>query len=887
MEVSSSSQNNQSRPHTGEEIRNAFLEFFADRGHKIIPSASLIPDDPTVLLTIAGMLPFKPVFLGQLDRPAPRATSIQKCIRTNDIENVGRTARHHTFFEMLGNFSFGDYFKKEAIQWAWELSTQVFGLDEKNLIISIFREDDETDLIWRKVVGVDSRKIIRMDEADNFWSSGDTGPCGPCSEIYFDFKPELGTQNIDLEDGTRFIEFYNLVFMEYNRDKNGHLTPLTNCNIDTGMGLERMAQILQGSPNNYETDLIYPLIVKIASLAVVNYLDLNEKEKISIKIIADHSRAVVHLICDGVLASNLGRGYVLRRLLRRMIRHGRLIGINKKFLKIIGHEVIIQMKSIYPALEEKKELILNELENEEIRFLETLDRGEKLLQEIVDLKPSQISGNQAFELYDTYGFPLELTQEIAEENGILVDVDGFQLEMSKQRERAKSSAIKVDLTIQNNIEKLTLGLTPTVFEGFHTLESSSKVMTIFVDGKIVDKATSGSRVELILDKTPFFGESGGQVGDRGIIFGDELKVEIKKVSKEKNIHIHSGFIKQGELRINELVNTQVDSRLRRRAQANHTATHLLQAALKNLIDPSIGQRGSLVAFDRLRFDFNFSQALKFDELNQIETLVNDWITENHPLVVQTMPIDKALQAGALAMFGEKYGDIVRVVDVPGVSMELCGGTHVMNTAELGAFKIISESGVASGTRRIEALAGQSILDYLNDRDHIVKELSETFKAQPIEIIDRVTSLQNDIKEITKEYKQVCKQFADLRVMSLLDQSVLIRSSQYIVQRLDEIDGDTLQAAAKHLLSKLGDNAAVILGGLPEPTNINKVILVAAFGNEIVIGGLHAGKFVGPIAKICGGGGGGRADIAQAGGRNGSTLDLALDTARDQLKLALT
>ena len=460
-------------PRSGSEIRAAFLKFFEQRGHKPMASASLVPEDPTVLLTIAGMLPFKPVFLGQQQRPAARVTSSQKCIRTNDIENVGRTARHHTYFEMLGNFSFADYFKEEAIKWAWELSTEVYGLDPKNLVVSVFREDDEAEQIWRDLVGVKPNRIIRMDEADNFWASGPTGPCGPCSEIYYDFKPELGDIGIDLEDDSRFIEFYNLVFMQYNRNAEGELTPLAKPCIDTGMGLERMAQILQQVPNNYETDLIYPLIETAANLAAINYQNLDSKGQTSLKVIADHSRAITQLICDGVTASNLGRGYILRRLLRRVVRHGRLLGIEKPFLATMGEASIALMAAAYPQLLERRELILVELAREETRFLETLDRGEKLLAELLAANPLQISGEQAFELYDTYGFPLELTEEIAAEHGLKVDLAGFEMAMQAQRERAKAAAVSIDLTLQAAIDQVVAVSAITTFNGYKQLNQTA------------------------------------------------------------------------------------------------------------------------------------------------------------------------------------------------------------------------------------------------------------------------------------------------------------------------------------------------------------------------------------------------------------------------------
>ena len=890
MAVARSSRTDAARPRTGAEIREAFLAFFAERGHKRMPSASLVPDDPTVLLTIAGMLPFKPIFLGQQERPAPCATSSQKCIRTNDIENVGRTARHHTFFEMLGNFSFGDYFKQQAIEWAWELSTGVYGIDPKNLVVSVFREDDEAEQIWRDVVGVNPKRIIRMDEADNFWASGPTGPCGPCSEIYYDFNPELGDEGIDLEDDDRFIEFYNLVFMQYNRDAEGTLTPLANRNIDTGMGLERMAQILQKVPNNYETDLIFPLIQAAADLAGVDYHQLNDKGKTSLKVIGDHSRAVTQLICDGVTASNLGRGYILRRLLRRVVRHGRLLGIDKPFLQAMGEASIALMQSAHPQLSERREVILAELQREEARFLETLERGEKLLADVLAAKPKQISGEQAFELYDTYGFPLELTQEIAEEHGLAVDLAGFETAMEQQRQRAKAAAVSIDLTLQDAIDQVAVGLQDTEFRGYEQLEQSSSIQALVVNGEPAQTAVAGDAVQVVLDVTPFYGEGGGQIGDRGTLVadgqaGDGLIVMVESVSRNRSVFVHSGRVQRGELSVGDVVHGRVDRACRRRAQANHTATHLLQAALKQVVDSGIGQAGSLVSFDRLRFDFHCPRAVSPDELGRIESLINGWIADAHALEVQEMAIEQARAAGAVAMFGEKYADVVRVVDVPGVSMELCGGTHVGNTAEIGLFKIVSESGVAAGIRRIEAVAGAAVLPYLNERDAVVKQLGERFKAQPGEIIERVTVLQDELKATGKALAAAQAELAVAKSAALASKAVAVGNFQLLVERLDGVDGTGLQGAAQSLTDQLGDGAAVVLGGLPDPADQGKVILVAAFGKAVIAAKLQAGKFIGGIAKRCGGGGGGRPNLAQAGGRDGASLDAALAAAHEELESA--
>ena len=876
---------------SGAEIRAAFLDFYEQRGHKPMASASLVPDDPTVLLTIAGMLPFKPVFLGQQPRPAARATSAQKCIRTNDIENVGRTARHHTFFEMLGNFSFGDYFKEQAIQWAWELSTGVFGLSPKNLVVSVFREDDEAEAIWRDLVGVNPKRIIRMDEADNFWASGPTGPCGPCSEIYYDFKPELGDDRIDLEDDSRFIEFYNLVFMQYNRDAEGTLTPLANRNIDTGMGLERMAQILQGVPNNYETDLIVPLIDTAAGLAGVDYRALDDKGKTSLKVIGDHSRAITQLICDGVTASNLGRGYILRRLLRRVVRHGRLLGIDKPFLTTMGEASIALMKAAYPQLIERREVILAELAREEARFLETLERGEKLLADVLAASPKQISGEQAFELYDTYGFPLELTEEIAEEHGLTVDLAGFEAAMEAQRQRAKAAAVSIDLTLQGAIDQVAVELEATEFRGYELLEQRSCVVALVVNGEPAQSAVAGDAVQVVLDTTPFYGEGGGQVGDRGLLSGDGpggdgLIVAIEAVSRNRSVFVHSGRVERGTLALGAVVHGQVDQACRRRAQANHTATHLLQAALKQVVDPGIGQAGSLVDFDRLRFDFHCPRAVTAVELEQVETLINGWISEAHALEVAEMAIEQAKAAGAVAMFGEKYADVVRVVDVPGVSMELCGGTHVANTAEIGLFKIVAESGVAAGIRRIEAVAGPAVLAYLNERDAVVKQLGDRFKAQPGEIVERVAQLQEELKASQKALAAAREQLALAKSAALVAQAEACGSSTLLVARLDGVEGAGLQSAAAGLAEQLGDGAAVVLGGLPDPADLSKVVLAAAFGPAVIAAGPKAGAFLGTVAKACGGGGGGRPNLAQAGGRDGAALDGALAQARTDLQAAL-
>jgi alanyl-tRNA synthetase len=889
---------------SGSDIRDKFLKFYESKQHKILPSASLIPEDPTVLLTIAGMLPFKPIFLGQHKAPQPRATTAQKCVRTNDIENVGRTARHHTFFEMLGNFSFGDYFKEEAIEWAWELSIKVFGLPEERVVPSVYHDDDEAFAIWRDKIGIPSHRIIRMGE-DNFWESGITGPCGPSSELYYDFHPELGDENIDLEDDSRFIEFYNLVFMQYNRDAEGNLTPLKNKNIDTGLGLERMAQILQQVPNNFETDLIFPIIKTAASIAEIDYIKADSQTKISLKVIGDHVRAVVHMIADGITASNTDRGYILRRLIRRVIRHGRLIGIEGNFINQVAETAIALAESAYPHVREREEFIKSQLQREESQFLKTLARGEKLLAEIIaktaNLSARQISGKDVFELYDTYGFPLELTQEIVEEQGLSIDLAGFEQEMASQKTRSKDAYEAIDLTAQNALGEIIKDSNETAFLGYTQLTAQAQVMGIVVSSEDIShnavSADAGDTVQILLDQTPFYGESGGQIGDRGYLTVGAispaetlrerelpLQIRIEDVQKEGNIFIHKGKVERGTIKVGDIVNATIDRACRRRIQANHTATHLLQAALKKIVDDSVSQAGSLVSFDRLRFDFNSPRALTPEDVQQVEDLVNTWIAEAHQADINIMPLEEAKAKGATAMFGEKYADEVRVIDFPGVSMELCGGTHVTNTAEIGVFKIISEIGIASGVRRIEAVAGSAILDYLNIREQVVKELSDRFKVKPEEISDRVDNLQAELKATQKELELAKQELAIAKSDSLLSQAVTIGDFKILVANMGEMDAKSLQSAAERLQQKLGD-AAVVIASIPSE---GKVSLVAAFSQKVIKEkNLQAGKFIGNIAKICGGGGGGRPNLAQAGGRDASKIDEALDTAKAELIAALS
>lgn len=889
---------------SGDSIRRRFIDFYASRGHKILPSSSLVPDDPTVLLTIAGMLQFKPIFLGKTPRQVPRATTAQRCIRTNDVENVGKTARHHTFFEMLGNFSFGDYFKKEAIRWAWELSTLEFRLPVERLWVSVYEDDDEAFQIWQDEVGVPVERIKRMGADDNFWSSGPTGPCGPCSEIYYDLHPERGDSETDLGDGTRFLEFYNLVFMQYNRKNDGSLEPLKQKHIDTGLGLERLASILQKVPNNYETDLIYPIIEKASELAGLTYSRADEVAKLNLKIIGDHLRAIVYLLSDGVVPSNIGRGYVVRRLIRRAVRCGRSVGMNGNvgdnsegaFLPIIAQKVIDLSTQVNPDVKVRAGFILEELQREELRFVQTLERGEKLLdQMLVDaLSKAQengttpfLSGQDAFLLYDTFGFPVEITAEVALERGVTIDMKGFDSEMENQRRQSQAAHNVVKLTVE---EGASLGkdVADTEFIGYDSLSARAVVESLLVNGKPVVQVSEGSDVEVLLDRTPFYAESGGQIGDHGFLYVNEGNqnsaiVEITDVQKSLgNMFVHKGTVRDGVIEVGKEVEAAVDAKLRQRAKVHHTATHLLQAALKKVISQEISQAGSLVAFDRLRFDFNFHRPLDDKELKETEELINQWIGDSTLLQTKVMPLGDAKEAGAIAMFGEKYGEEVRVVEVPGVSMELCGGTHVSNTSEIRAFKIISEQGIASGVRRIEAVAGEAFLEYINSRDSYMKDLCSILKVKAEEVTTRVDNLVEDLRTTRNEVSALRAKVATYKASSIASKAFSVGTSQTIrvlVESMDDIDADSLKGAAEHLIDALQDPAAIILGSCPGE---GKVSLVAAFSPTVVGMGIQAGKFIGPIAKLCGGGGGGRPNFAQAGGRKPENLSTALEKAREDL-----
>jgi alanyl-tRNA synthetase len=865
---------------TGNEIREKFLKFFESKGHKILPSASLIPvNDPSILWTAAGMVPFKPFFTGAAKPEYSRVTTCQKCIRTPDIESVGRTARHHTFFEMLGNFSFGDYFKESAIPWAWEFVTVHLGLDPNTLWITIYLDDDESFEIWRRVVGVPSERIVRLGKDTNFWEIG-VGPCGPCSEIYVDLGAERGCGTPECVVGCdcdRFLEIWNLVFIQFFRDEEGNYSPLENKGIDTGMGLERTTSVIQGVRTNFDTDLLREIMDFTASLFGMQY-GLDEKVDVALKVIADHCRAITFAVTDGALPSNEGRGYVIRRLLRRAYRFGRLLGVQEPFLHKVAGAVIRQMGAAYPELPERREHLLRVILTEEERFGSTLAQGTEMLNRIIQDAQrggkSLVGGADAFKLYDTYGFPLELTQEMAAEQGLAVDVDGFTEAMEEQRRRARNARHETEYISERDslFREIREEAGETNFVGYQVLQTRASVQAIFLGGQRVPSAQAGEEVEFVLDVTPCYAESGGQVSDHGRVISTDLDVEVYEVHKPvENLYVHRGKVKSGILKVHDSVTVQVDGDRRAAICRNHSATHLLHKALREILGEHVNQAGSLVEPERLRFDFTHYSAVTPEELRRLEENVNRVVLANLPVDVFESAIDEARALGAAALFGEKYGDRVRVVKMGDYSLELCGGTHLRSTAEVGLFKLTGESSVGAGLRRVEAVTGAGALRHIEAKEEQLREIAALAKAAPHEVVRRVEGLVGAIKELESENEALLAKLARYQVQDLLSGIKEVRGIKVLAGQAAAPDMDSLRGMVDLLRDRLG-RGVIVLGS----TAGDRVNLVAAVTKELVAQGLHAGKLVKEVAAVVGGGGGGKPEMAQAGGKDPARLQEALD-----------
>ncbi|MBE0447066.1 MAG: alanine--tRNA ligase [Actinobacteria bacterium] len=868
------------------ELRQKFLSYFESKGHKILPSSSLVPDDPTLLLTAAGMVQFKPVFLGEKRVDYTRAATVQKCLRTTDIENVGKTARHFTFFEMLGNFSFGDYFKKEAIAWGWEFVTEHLNLPEDNLYVTVFEDDDEAFEIWRDVVGLTEDRIFRMSADDNFWSAGSTGPCGPSSEIMYDLGPDCGcgrdccTIGCDCD---RYLEIWNLVFMEYNRNEIGHLEPLPKKNIDTGAGLERIARILQGGRSNFDIDVLKPIVDKAVSVSGINYgVDL-EKD-ISIRIIADHIRAVTFLISDGVLPSNEGRGYVLRRLLRRAILHARLLGVESAFVNLIIDAVIKTMKDAYPELQDNASFIHRIAGHEETRFMHTLKQGLSILDQAIAQARSEnrkiLAGDFVFRLYDTFGFPLELTVEIAEEHGMNVDEETFQSLMEEQRERARVSWAGVrELRHQEVYQEVKEEFGETEFLGYEVDEAQATLRAIIKNNVVATEASEGDEVGVVLDRTPLYAEKGGQVGDRGVIETDSGLVEVEDVQEPvEEVYAHTGKVVRGKISIDQKARIAVAAERRQSIRRNHTATHLLHWALRIVLGDHVKQAGSLVEPERLRFDLTHFAAISRDQLRKIEELVNGKIFENYPVRSFATSYEFAKESGAIALFDQKYGEFVRLVEVGNFSKELCGGTHVGNTSEIGLFKITSEGSIGANTRRIEAVTDGAALDYLYAEEDRHLEVADILKTEPEQVVDKVKSLLQTIKQQSQQLESARKKIIGERVDKLITGARQFNKTKLIVDQVEAVDMDNLRLYADLLRNRTG-TAALLLASTVD----GKVMLIAAATQDVVRAGFNAGSLIKKVAPIVGGGGGGRPDLAQAGGRKPEGVKEALEEGLKEIE----
>ncbi|WGE36650.1 alanine--tRNA ligase [Actinobacillus genomosp. 1] len=872
---------------TTSEIRQSFLDFFHSKGHTVVPSSSLVPEnDPTLLFTNAGMNQFKDVFLGLEKRPYTRATTAQRCVRAggkhNDLENVGYTARHHTFFEMMGNFSFGDYFKQDAIQFGWEYLTspQWLGLPKEKLYVTVYETDDEAYDIWNKIVGVPTEHIIRIGDnkgapyaSDNFWAMGDTGPCGPCTEIFYDHGDTFwgGLPGSPEEDGDRYIEVWNIVFMQFNRQADGTMEKLPKPSVDTGMGLERMTAVMQHVNSNYETDIFQTLIKEVAGL--LNVTDLDNK---SLRVVADHIRACSYLIADGVVPSNEGRGYVLRRIIRRAVRHGNLLGAKESFFYKLVPTLAAVMGHAGEILTQKQAHIQKTLKAEEEQFARTLERGLALLEDaLTKVENNTLSGEVAFKLYDTYGFPLDLTADVCRERNITIDEAGFEAEMTAQRERAKASSNFG--TDYNNVIKVE---GQTNFIGYENLDAQATVVGLFSNGKAVETIQSGESAVIILDQTPFYAEMGGQVGDSGLISTEICNFTVNDTQKYGQVFGHIGQLTSGSLSIGDKVTASVESGRRVAITANHSATHLLHSALRDVLGDHVAQKGSLVSENILRFDFSQPEAISKSQLEEIERIVNRKIRENIRVTIETMDIESAKKKGAMALFGEKYGDVVRVVGMTEFSIELCGGTHVERTGDIGLFKLVSEGAVAAGIRRVEAVTGETAIEWLHNQQKVLQQSAELLKADGNSLVEKIQQLQDKAKRTEKELQQLKDKLAAQAGSELVKQARNINGVNVVVQKLENVEAKSLRTMVDDLKNQLG--SAIVAFGTVTDDKVNLIVGVTKDLSSKV----NAGELVGAMAQQVGGKGGGRADMAMAGGSEPQNLDAALTFAQEWIQAKL-
>lgn len=864
------------------EIRKMFLDYFESQGHLVLKSFSLVPhNDNSLLLINAGMAPLKPYFTGQEIPPRRRVATCQKCIRTGDIENVGKTARHGTFFEMLGNFSFGDYFKHEAIHWTWEFLTKIIGLDPNRLYPTVFEEDDEAFEIWTKEIGLAPERIHRFDKSENFWEHG-SGPCGPCSEVYYDRGEKYGKDEYVGSEGDRFMEVWNNVFTQFENDGQGHYTELKNKNIDTGMGLERLAVVVQDVDSIFEVDTIKALLDEVAGIAGTKYKE-DEKKDVSLRLITDHIRSCTFMISDGIMPSNEGRGYVLRRLLRRAARHGRMLGIEGEFLAKLAQTVIELSKDGYPELEEKKEMILKVLTEEESKFDKTIDQGLAILSEMEEKMARDgvkvMSGEDAFKLYDTYGFPIDLTKEIMEEKGFSIDEEGFVAAMENQRETARKARkttnyMGADVTVYQSLDP---ALT-TVFTGYDSLKTEGKITALTTDTEVVEALTDGQEGTIVTDKSPFYATMGGQNADVGVIFTDDAEFVVEDTIKLPGDKIgHIGHVTKGMFTMSDVVEMEVDAKNRENTAKNHSCTHLLHKALREILGNHVEQAGSLVDAHRLRFDFTHFQSLTGEEIRMVEDLVNQEIKAALPVVTEVMDVESAKKSGAMALFGEKYHGDVRVVSMGDFSKELCGGTHVKNTSEIGAFKIISESGIAAGVRRIEALTGDALNDYYRGLEEKLQTLAKQLKTNVSELGDRIDNLLEEVKALKSENEQLKSKLANEAMGNAAENIVDVKGVKLLAMKVEGVEMNELRNLGDQL-KKDTDDGVVVLASQVD----GKVNLMVMAGESAVKKGAHAGNIVKAIAGFVGGGGGGRPNMAQAGGKKPEGIDEALLAAKTTL-----